>query len=359
MSYNNAMRLSGCILLSGLLAASALGQDAPAAQPIFPAPDSAPVDPQPLPDADPSPLPDANNNTDANGQPIPNAVEEGASHAAIPETPAAIPAPPVEAEADVARPENDAPQPADASAPAPTAPANVRTGKSLDIYRSIIARNPFNLKDPPTAAAEPAKPPGPPEKKTEYYLTGISTVGFPRFPKVAYLMNKDPNKKEYAEKHINLRLGDRAGDIVLNEIDEEGRRVKVTLKNEQLWLSMKDNGVPAPAAAPIAPVGGVPGAGGVRPGIQPGKQVTPGIASVPPPGQNYSANNKATQNAGISTRRNPRLGNIGYGGPTQGQDMQEPPPRVEPAQQYLNMIANQELHRREGVPTPPIPVMTD
>lgn len=341
------MRLSGCILLSGLMAASALGQNAPAAQPIFPAPDAAPVDPQPLPDADPSPLPDAN------GQPVPTAVEEGNAHAAIPETPAAIPAPPVEITPE--------PQPAPSSTnAAPTAPANVRTGKSLDIYRSIVARNPFNLKDPPTAAETP-KPAEPPPKKTEYYLTGISTVGFPRFPKVAYLMNKDPNKKEYAEKHINLRLGDRAGDIVLNEIDEAGRRVKVTLKNEQIWLSMKDNGVPAPAASAVAPVGGVPGAGGVQqgmqPGVQPGKPPTPGVATASPPGQGYNANNLAGQSAGISTKRNPRLGNIGYGGPNQG--MQEAPPPVEPAQQYLNLIANQELSRRQGEPTPPIPVMTD
>lgn len=315
------------------MTASAFGQE-PSAQPIFPTPDPQPqqtVDPVtgevqnvPSPDnapaQDPTPLPEAQTVT----QPPEQVPLE------IPTTPSTNAAPEVATVATNTPP-----------AATPTAPANVRTGKNLEGYRTIIARNPFNLKDAPPPAETP-KPAGPPPKKTEFFLTGISTVGYPRFPKMAYLMNKDPGKKEYAEKYLSMRLGDRSGDVVLNEIDEVGRRVKITLKDEQLWLSMKDNGVPAPAAA--APVGP---SGGALPGAVPGGGMHPNNPGNPNPNPAVAP----------STKRNLRTGNMNYGGMGDQPGMQNPQPTVEPAQQYLNLIANQEKHRREGQLSPPIPPM--
>lgn len=335
------------------MTASAFGQ-APAAQPIFPMPEAQPqqtVDPvagevqnvqspDNAPAQEPMPLPDAQTVAPpaemAGPAPATNAIPEAAAIAT--NTPPAT--------------------------PPPTAPANVRTGKNLDGYRTIIERNPFNLKDAP-APSEVPKTPEPVKKPQEFYLTGISTVGYPRFPKMAYLMNKDPGKKEYAEKYLSMRLGDRSGDVVLNEIDEVGRRVKITLKNEQLWLSMKDNGVPAPAAAQpvVNPGGALPGAtpgGGVypnNPGVHnnPGIQNNPGVANVNP-GVGGAIPNPAVN---PSTKRNLRTGNMNYGGMGDQGGMQNPQPTVEPAQQYLNLIANQKLQERQGQPSPPIPNMMD
>src|SRR4051812_29435188 len=82
--------------------------------------------------------------------------------------------------------------------------------RPLDNYRSIIDRNPFGLKPPPPPPA-PVEPPKQLEKATEFYLTGISTIGFPNRPKRAYLMNKDNTKKD-KEKFYTLTLNDKSGD---------------------------------------------------------------------------------------------------------------------------------------------------
>lgn len=148
--------------------------------------------------------------------------------------------------------------------------------RALDNYKSIIDRNPFGLKDPP--------PPPPPKeaantnqtKKEEFYLTGISTIGNPKRPK-AYLLARDNSKKDYDQKYYNLTVGDRQGDVLLREIDEKGRRVRIVYQGEDKWLSMKDDGVPAPAGPAPGTIPGIPG----QPGAVP---PPPGAVPLPLPG---------------------------------------------------------------------------
>ena len=138
--------------------------------------------------------------------------------------------------------------------------------RPLDSYKSIIDRNPFGLKDPVAPPVKETNPPPTQVKKEDFYLTGISTIGNPKRPK-AYLVAKDASKKEYDQKFYNLSIGDKQGDVTLQEIDAKGRRVKIVYLGEEKWLSMKENGVPAPSGGAPA-MAGVPGAPGV-PGMTP------------------------------------------------------------------------------------------
>jgi hypothetical protein len=178
--------------------------------------------------------------------------------------------------------------------------------RQMDHYKSIVDRNPFGLKDPPPV--EPAKPkeaPKPPEKKEEFYLTGISTIGHNKKPK-AYLLAKDAAKKEYDQKYYNLFVGDRQGDVSLLDVDTKGRRVKIAYLGEEKWLSMEENSVPAPT-------GPAPGVPGMMPGVPgaPGAQPLNGAAiPVPLPG---AAPHPVPQPApAYNTRRTPRSANNAY-----------------------------------------------
>jgi hypothetical protein len=175
--------------------------------------------------------------------------------------------------------------------------------RPLDTYNTIVVRNPFGLKDPPVQPIKDTNPPAPPQKKEDFYLTGISTIGNPKRPK-AYLLAKDASKKDYDEKFYSLNIGDRQGDVTLQEIDPKGRRVKIEYLGEEKWLSMKDNGVPAPAGGP--PAGGP---------MQPGMIAPPGGMPVPLPlPQGGSAQPVSYPNAGNTSRRPIRT--AGYGAPT-------------------------------------------
>jgi len=254
----------------------------------------------------------------------------------------------------------------------------------LDQYKSIIDRNPFALKDPPVIAPPATNPPKSDIKKEEFYLTGISTIGNAKHPK-AYLVCKDGNKKEYDQKFYNLTVGDRQGDLTLLDVDPKGRRVKVVYLGEEKWLSMKENGVPAPAGpAPGAP--GVPNIPGMPGGPMPGAVPLPlpgsGGAPVahPQPLSYPNAN---------SNRRIPRTANSGYSGynnnagysapsgtvsatgtPTMAGSVlpatsaanvppvpQGPQNEADVALQLLNMQANYQNSLKHGIPTPPIPTL--
>ena len=62
-------------------------------------------------------------------------------------------------------------------------------------YQSIIERNPFGLKPPPTPApvtnALPEVKP-----KVEIFLTGITSVGHPQLPRQAYFYTREQGKKD-------------------------------------------------------------------------------------------------------------------------------------------------------------------
>lgn len=186
-------------------------------------------------------------------------------------------------------------------------PGNAES-RPFDTYNTIVVRNPFGLKDPPQQVIKDTNPPAPPVKKEDFYLTGISTIGNPKRPK-AYLLAKDASKKDYDQKFYSLNIGDRQGDVTLQEIDSKGRRVKIEYLGEEKWLSMKDNGVPAPAGGP-APGGP----------MQPGMMAPPGGMPAPVPlplpqgggGPMQSAQPVSYPNAGNSARRPIRTtGNFG------------------------------------------------
>jgi hypothetical protein len=253
----------------------------------------------------------------------------------------------------------------------------------LDQYKSIIDRNPFALKDPPPPAPVATVAPKP-EKKEEFYLTGISTIGNAKRPK-AYLVCKDGNKKEYDQKFYNLTVGDRQGDLTLLDVDPKGRRVKVVYMGEEKWLSMKEDGVPAPAG----PAPGVPGAP-IMPGAPGGAM--PGTAPLPLPGSGGAPvahpQPLSYPNAN-SNRRIPRTANSGYNGynnnagysapngtvsatgtPTMAGSVlpaasagnvppvpQGPQTEADVALQLLNMQANYQNSLKHGIPSPPIPTL--
>lgn len=257
--------------------------------------------------------------------------------------------------------------------------------RPLDTYKSIIDRNPFGLKDPPTPPVKDTNPPPTQVKKEDFYLTGISTIGNPKRPK-AYLLAKDASKKEYDQKFYNLSVGDRQGDVTLQEIDPKGRRVKIAYLGEEKWLSMKDNGVPGPTG--VAP--GMPGAPGAPmvPGMTPaggmpapvplplpnsGGGVVRGAQPQPVTYPNASNARRTLRTAGgsfntggipaptynapgampISTISGaPGVPTGQPGGPTVPAG---PQTDAEVAEQIIRMQATQEYQRKQGIPTPPIP----
>jgi hypothetical protein len=149
--------------------------------------------------------------------------------------------------------------------------------RPMDNYRSIIDRNPFGLKPVQPPIQTPIVSPPPPAKKVEFYLTGISSIGFPRTPKTVYLVNKDNSKKDYKDKFYKLRLNEPQGDVSLEDIDEKNRRVKIKASGDEMWLSMKENSIPSGSMPP--PMAGMP-----QPAFVPGQSPSPGAVPIPLPG---------------------------------------------------------------------------
>src|ERR1043166_7471721 len=92
-------------------------------------------------------------------------------------------------------------------------------------YSTIVERNPFGLRPPPP-------PPQPAQTnkvaevpKTDIFLTGIVTVGYPRIPKRAYMMLKEQNKKDPI--YYSLSEGQKRDDIEVLAIDEAAKTVKI------------------------------------------------------------------------------------------------------------------------------------
>jgi hypothetical protein len=219
-------------------------------------------------------------------------------------------------------------------------------------YQSIPNRNAFGIKE--TAPIQPLatnKPPAEP-KKEELYLTGISTIGAPKRPK-AYLVAKDSQKKDYDQKFYNLAVGERQGDVTLKEIDEKGRRVRIEYQGEDKWLSMKDNGVPAPA-------GPAPGVPGITGNPMPGQPMPPSqsppplpIANTAPTAQplplNYANANNRRIRTGTPSAGAAAVNATGYGNsalyPPPGAVLSTPAPL--PSGAYNNPAPN------SGYQTPP------
>lgn len=224
--------------------------------------------------------------------------------------------------------------------------------RALDSYRSIVDRNAFGLKPIEPPAEKPAPAPTNVVEKTEFYLTGITKT---RNVRKAYLVNKDPNKKNYEEKYYALTIGDRQGDLTLNEIDEKSRRVKITHQGKELWLDFKSNAAPPSPAGAAPGMAGLPGAPGMPP--PPGGMPLPN-AGVNPAGSAPPSSPNLYQNSNPN-RRVPRgapgvVMNMGNNNAPQG-----PQTDAEVLKQIIELqnqdkVGQQHQHRY-AVPPPPSP----
>jgi hypothetical protein len=246
-------------------------------------------------------------------------------------------------------------------------------------YQSIIERNPFGLKPPaPPQSDKPAEKEKP---KTEIFLTGITSIGYPKLPKQAYFYTMEQGKKDPV--YYTLSEGDSKDGIKVMNIDPQQRKVRITMNNSDTLLSFETHGVkvaaiPGKPGQPHLPVPGQPNL--PQPGVQPlpmpaantGRAAYDGSGqptyqnangTVPSPGMNTGLQNTTgTREARqIPSRRirgggapqNDVIGAPGMGGA--GAQPQEQPYR-DPAEQYLRMHLNRAAQEQEtGLPMPPLP----
>ena len=243
-------------------------------------------------------------------------------------------------------------------------------------YQSIIERNPFGLKPPPPPPTN-AVPEVKEKPKLEVFLTGITSIGYPKLPKQAYFYTREQGKKDITM--YALSEGDGKDGIQVLNIDPEGRKVRVKMDNAETLLSFETHGVPiaaAPGKTPGVPALPVPGQ---HPG-QPAAQPLPMPGGHPNPQQMYDPNgqpvyNNAPQpvtqpmnsyNTGAGMRQIPSRrirggGSNPYGGTPPAMDggMQQPQAApIDPAEDYVRMHLNRAAKEREtGVQMPPLPVI--
>jgi hypothetical protein len=260
-------------------------------------------------------------------------------------------------------------------------------------YQSIIERNPFGLK-PPAPPATNVTQNAKEKPKLEVFLTGITSVGYPRLPKQAYFYTRESGKKELITYYTLTEGTSKDGIEVLN-IDPEKRKVRIKMDNSETLLSFETHGVPVAAAAgrPGGPnVPGVPGVPGVPVQGQPGMP-QPGVplpnagqpnaaydGNVPPvynpnpqpatqpmnAGVTYNNANTAASGTGLRQIPSRRIrggsGNMGGNG-----GMAPPPMNAIPdpqagqprdlAEDYVRMHLNRAAQEQQGIPMPPLPVI--
>jgi hypothetical protein len=257
-------------------------------------------------------------------------------------------------------------------------------------YQSIIERNPFGLKAPSPVATNIAPPEVKP--KVEVFLTGVTSIGYPKLPKQAYFYTREQGKKDIVYYAMTEGTG-KDGIQVLN-IDHEKRKVRIKMDNAETVLSFETHGVPVQA---VAGRPGVPGAPGSLP--MPG-QLQPGVQPLPMPGAppnasvSYDANGQPVYNnaAGVMPQPvnsvNPvnttmNTGSTGLrqipsrrirGGNQYGSVPTPPPmnqvadavaqqPQVDPAEEYvkaqlINAAQRQEQQQQpSAIPLPPLPTI--
>lgn len=149
-------------------------------------------------------------------------------------------------------------------------------------YQSIIERNPFGLKPPPAQAATNIPPPEV-KPKVEVFLTGVTSIGYPKLPKQAYFYTREQGKKDIT--YYAMTEGTHKDGIQVLNIDHEKRKVRIKMDEAETVLSFETHGVPVQAVAG-KPLPGVPGTPGSLP--VPG-QHQPGVQPLPMPGASPSA----------------------------------------------------------------------
>jgi len=233
-------------------------------------------------------------------------------------------------------------------------------------YQSIIDRNPFGLKPPEVAKPVTNEPPPQAKPKTTIYLTGITSIGYPRIPKYVFLKTVEEGNKK--ENYYTLQEDTSKDGISVLQIDDRNKKVKIRTGDGERTLSFATDGIQAPAApAPL------PGAHPSTPGMNaPGQPAIPqpmanggfphqgaAIVNAPQPINNYNPGNTTQIPA-----RNMRIptGNPGYPGNPGGvgnvltpPQQQQQQPEVDPALQYLMLKAQAAHEAAQGGTPPPIP----
>ena len=232
------------------------------------------------------------------------------------------------------------------------------------MYKTIVDRNPFGLKDPPPVVVQApvVEPPAPPP--VEILLTGIATI-VP--PKRAFLMAKDPNKKD---PYYSLSEGQGKDGIEVLQIDEKAKTVKIRQAGKETVLTFAANGRKSDATAP-GPIPGQPGVPGqgLPPGFQANFAPPPSIAPGAAPGGNFGYNPSNPGGGNIPARTIPSRS---IRGQNQGVQMnfnsgagaapvpQEKMPYSTVEEQYLMLKANelqqQKAFQKGLVPGPPPPL---
>ncbi|MGZ8939111.1 MAG: hypothetical protein ACXW32_07860, partial [Limisphaerales bacterium] len=160
-------------------------------------------------------------------------------------------------------------------------------------YQSIVERNPFGLKPPPPPPATNIPPPEL-KPKVEVFLTGITTIGYPRIPKQAYFYTREQGKKDIT--YYAMSEGDGKDGIHVLNIDHQQRKVRVKMENAETLLSFDTHGVPIAAVAAGRPLPGAPGSMPMPGRTQPGVQPLPMPGAAPAPNVTYDANGQPVYN---------------------------------------------------------------
>jgi len=227
------------------------------------------------------------------------------------------------------------------------------TEPAANPYDVIHVRNPFALKPP-----EKIGPVGPtnPVVPSNVKLTGFSSDSTGKNWKVWLMIPAQPGKNP---QYFNLMEHEKQGDIEVLEINEKENTVKILNGGNPAELTVKDNGLPTPAAPLVPGVPMNPGApGGPVPGIVPPPGTyQPGIktAGVVPGGTapNYGATPSPITPVATPYRTIPSR-NVRTSPIVEPQAQAAPSP-VDPVAQRLIMEAQKKQAEREGRPFPPLP----
>jgi hypothetical protein len=250
-----------------------------------------------------------------------------------------------------------------------------------ETYQPIIERNSFGLKPPQVVTPPVTNKPPENKNKVEIFLTGYTSIGYPKIPKRAYLMVKEQNKKEPAYYSLSEGQGRDGIEVLPGGIDELSKTVKIKWEEGVTLLSFATHGItnatPAVVAGNMPGRMGMPGQPGLppplTPGIpdpnahHPGMNAQPGYGNQPNQfgegGSPNTFNNPAATARQIPTRSvrvAPPLGGIPPVDTSLGGGGINPAPQapIDPAQQYLQLRLQEESAKRQGIilpPTPPLP----
>ncbi len=239
-----------------------------------------------------------------------------------------------------------------------------------DNYQPIIDRNPFGLKPPPPPPTNNPTANVKEKPKLEFFLTGITSVGFPRIPKQAYLMTKEQNK---STNYYALSEGIEKDGIKILSIDDLGRKVRIHTDEGEMMLSFQTHGI-APPASPKPGTPGAPGMPGVPGQVVPGQPLPGQPGAIPPVPVHAQPINNTTQPGTApaypttsATRTIPsrrvRAGmdnTVNAGGaalPGGAGVTPQAQPEMDPAEQYVRMHLNRAAAEKQGIPMPPLPII--